>query len=177
MNTNNWMKGVLAMLGSALIGLMLVRVAAAANPEPVVVEVEFIAAVTIAGTNPLQFRLLDVAMLGGETVVIATNSAVTDANNNVVGPAPAAARFDTTAVATRAINILVDNFFGGTYYNLGTWTCDYNGGGAGACDGAGLSETAVAGTIEVRVGVTLTGLGGALSVLDNGSFDLTITYE
>ena len=177
MNSNYWIKGAPAILGSVLLGLMFVRVAAAANPEPVVVEVEFIAAVTIAETNAMQFGMLDVGMLVTETVAIATDSSVTDANDNVVGPAPSAATFNTTAVPARAINLLVENISNGTYYTLGSWSCDYDGDTAGACNGGGLSETSVAGSIQVRVGVTLTGLGSAIAGGDNGSFDLTITYE
>jgi len=87
--TNICMESFPALLGAALISLVLSTAAVAANPEPVTVEVEFIAPVTIAETNALAFGMLDVAMLVAQTVAIATDSTVTDVNNNVVGPAPA----------------------------------------------------------------------------------------
>lgn len=167
----------MAVVASALLGLTIATVASAANPEPVTVEVEWAAAITISETNALQFGLLDSAMLATQTVVIAPDSTVTDTNNNVIGGTQAAARFDTTATPTKSINILVDNVTNGTYYTLGGWMCDYNGGADAACDGAGMSATSVAGSIEVRVGATLTALGSAADGADNGSFDITITYQ
>ncbi len=166
------------MAGSALLGLSIATVARAANPEPVVVNVEWVAAITIAETSALQFGLLDVLMADTETVVIATDGTVTDANNNVTGGTQAAARFNTTAAPGKGITILVDNIGNGTYYTLGSFICDYDADTAGACDGAGLSETSVAGTIEVRVGATLTkNATPAVAGADDGSFDLTITYQ
>ncbi|MDX1405509.1 MAG: DUF4402 domain-containing protein [Woeseiaceae bacterium] len=178
MKSKGFLKSIAAVAGSALLGLTVAKVAVAANPEPVVVEVEWVAAITIAETNPLQFGLLDVAMADTETVVIATDGGVTDANNNVTGGTQAAATFNTTAAPGKAITILVDNIGNGTYYTLGSFTCDYDGDTAGACDGGGLSETSVAGSIEVRVGATLTkNSTPAVAGADNGSFDLTITYQ
>ncbi len=89
-----------------------------------------------------------------------------------------AARFETSAVSGRAITILVDSISNGTYYTLGSFVCDYDGDTAGACDGGGLSETSVAGpTVIVRVGATLTWFAAASAGVDNGSFDLTMTYQ
>lgn len=178
MRLRGFVNGILAVAGSALLGLSIATVARAANPEPVVVEVEWVAAITIAETNALQFGLLDVAMADTETVVIATDNTVTDANSNVTGGTQAAATFNTTAAPSKGINILVDNIGNGTYYTLGSFTCDYNGGSSGACDGGGLNETSVSGSIQVRVGATLTkNATPAVAGADNGSFDLTITYQ
>ena len=171
------MKGFFAVTGSALLGLTIATVARAANPEPVVVEVEWVAAITIAETNALQYGLLDVAMANGETVVIAPDGTVTDAASNVTGGTQAAATFNTTAAPSKAITILVDSVTPGTYYTLGTFMCDYNAGTDAACDGTGMSATSAAGTIEVRVGATLTGAGSAVAGADNGSFNLTISYQ
>jgi hypothetical protein len=171
-------KGIIVATGSALLGLMLATVANAANPEPVVVEVEWAAAITISETNALQFGLLDSAMADTETVIIAPDSTVTDASSNVAGGTQAAATFDTTAVPSKGITILVDNIGNGTYYTLGTFMCDYNAGADGACDGGGMSETSVSGSTEVRVGATLTkNAVPAVDGADNGSFDLTISYQ
>jgi hypothetical protein len=171
-------KGIIAATGSALMGLMLATIANAANPEPVVVEVEFVAAITIGETNALQFGLLDVAMADTETVVIAPDGGETDANNNFVGGTRGAATFNTTAAPSKGITILVDNISGGTYYSLGTFMCDYDGGSAAACGTPGMSETSAAGTRVVRVGATLTkNSTPATAIVDNGSFDLTLTYQ
>ena len=173
----NWTKKIVAILGSGLIGLMLSTVTYAANPEPVVVRVEFVAPITIAETANLEFGLLDTGMLLNETVVIAPGGGVTDAAGRVVGGSQTAATFDTQAPASKAITIQVTSPGNGTNYTLGTWTCDYNGGTIGDCL-AGILETSVGGAgIVVRVGVTLTGAGGAPAGVDDGSFSLTITYD
>ncbi len=177
MKTDVWMKGLLATMGSALLGLMFATGANAANTEQVDVEVTWISAITIAETGALRFGLLDVAMLGTETVAIDTLSNVSDPQNNVAGGTQAAATFNTTAVAANLITILVDNIVDGADYTLGSFVCDYDGDTAAACDGAGMSETSIGGTIVVRVGATLTADGGATAGVDNGSFDLTIHYQ
>ncbi len=177
MSTYNRIKRFLAILGSSLVGLMLSTVAYAANPEPVVVGVEFVAPITISETTNLEFGLLDLNMIAAETVVIAPGGGVTDAAGRVVGGTQTAATFDTQGAAGKPITIQVTSPSAGTNYTLGTWTCDYDGGTIGDC-GAGISETSAAGPgIVVRVGVTLTGAGGAVAGADNGSFDLTITYD
>ena len=166
-----------AIVGSALIGLMLSNSSNAANPEPVTVQVAFVAPITITETNQLEFGSLDVAMLATETVTIDPDNTVTDGFGNVIGGTQASAKADATATTGRNINILVDTVVAGTYYTLATWMCDYNGGVDAACDGVGMSTTSVAGATEVRVGVTLTGLGGAVAGDDDGSFNLTVAYE
>jgi len=176
-NTYIWMKRLLAILGSGLIGAMLSTGAYAANPEPVVVGVEFVAPLTISESTNLEFGLVDTNMILNETIVIAPGGGVTDAAGRILGGTQTAATFTTRAATGKPITIQVTNINAGTYYNLGTWTCDYNGGSSGDC-GVGINETSAAGPgIVVRVGVTLTGLGGALEVADDGSFDLTITYD
>ncbi len=176
-NNYNWMKKFLAVLGSSLIGLMLSTVTYAVNPEPVVVGVEFVAPITIGEVTNLEFGLLDLNMIVSETVVIAPGGGVTDAAGRVVGGTQTAATFNTQAAALKAITVQVTLPVAGANYTLGTWRCDYNLGTEGDCL-AGISETSAAGPgIEVRVGVTLTGLGGAAEVVDDGSFDLTIVYN
>ncbi len=175
--TKIFLMGFVAIMGSALIGLMLSNSSDAANPEPVTVQVAFVAPITITETNPLEFGSLDVGMLVTETVVIAPDNSVTDTFGNVIGGTQASAKADANATTGRAINILVDTVVAGTYYTLATWMCDYNGGADVACDGAGMSTTSVAGDTEVRVGVTLTSLGGAIAGDDDGSFNLTVAYE
>ena len=177
MNTDNWMKKILAILGSSLVGLMLSTVTYATNPEPVVVGVEFVAPLTISETTNLEFGLLDLNMIASETVVIAPGGGLTDAAGRVVGGTQTAATFDTQGAAGKPITIRVTSPSAGAFYTLGTWTCDYNGGTIGDCF-AGIAATTVGGAgIVVRVGVTLTGLGGATAGEVNGNFDLTITYD
>jgi len=177
-NTSNWMKRFAAIAGSALIGLIFAAGAYAANPEPVVVGVEFVAPLTITETTNLEFGLVDTNLAALETIVIAPGGGVTDAAGRLIGAIPrTAATFTTRAAANKAITIQVTSPSAGAFYTLGTWTCDYDGGTIGDC-GAGISETSAAGAaIVVRVGVTLTGLGGATETADDGSFELTITYD
>ena len=93
MNTDHWMKGLLAVLGSSLTGLMLSTVTYAANPETVVVGVEFGPPLTISTTTPMEFGLLDENMILNETVVIAPDGVVTDAANRVLDGNQNAATF------------------------------------------------------------------------------------
>ena len=166
-----------AVLGSALIGLMLSNSSKAANPEAIVVQVAFVAPISITETNLLEFGSLDVAMGAGEQVIIAPDNSVTDASSNVIGGTQASAKADVIATPGRPINVLVDNVTNGADYTLITWMCDYNAGVDAVCDGVGMSTTSVAGPTEVRIGVTLDGNGGATAGDDNGSFDLTVAYE
>lgn len=175
--TKIFLMSFVAIVGSALIGLMLSTKTDAANPEAIVVQVAFVAPISITETNQLEFGSLDVAMLATETVIIAPDNSVTDAFSNVVGGTQASAKADAIATPGRPINVLVDNVTNGADYALATWICDYNAGADVACDGAGMSTTSVAGPTEIRVGVTLTGNGGATAGDDNGSFDLTVAYE
>ena len=173
------MKHITAISGFALIGLMLATSVDAANPEPIVVQVAFVAPITITETNPLQFGALDVAMGLTETVIIAPDGSVTDGSANVIGGTQAAATANVVATPGRAINILVDTVTTGTGYTLHTWMCDYDGdiAGGGACDVGGLSETSVAGSIEVRVGVTLESDAAPVVGDQDGGFELTVAYE
>ncbi len=172
-------ENVLGISGSVLIGLMFATSVDAANPEPVVVQVAFVAPITITETNPLEFGALDVAMGLTEQVIIAPDGSLTDLSANVIGGVQAAATANVVATPGRAINILVDTVTDGTGYFLTAWMCDYDGdiAGGGACDGAGLSETSVPGTIEVRVGATLESDAAPVAGDQDGGFELTVAYE
>ena len=176
MKTINVMKGFLAIIGSALFGLMLATVADAANPEQVPVAVEFVDPITITENNALQYGLLDQNLNGGEMVIIAPDGAVTDAFSRVVGGTQAAADLTVDATAARSITILVDNITNNTGYTLGTFMCNYDGAASdSACDGAGYGETTI-GSATLLVGATLTGDGNAIVGVFNGNFDVTVTY-
>ncbi len=177
--TSTCMKGLLAILGSALIGLMLVTGADANNPEPVTVDMTFVDPITITENESLRFGLLDVAMANLETVVIAPNDGLTDAGGNVLGGTQAAADLTVAASTLMSITILVDNVSPATGYTLGTWMCNYNTGTDTPCDGAGYSETtpAASTTATLLVGVTLTGNGSAVAGNDDSTFDVTVTYQ
>jgi hypothetical protein len=175
---SNWLKRFAVIAGSALLGLTLATGTNAANPETVTVNVEWAAAITISNPVNLRFGLLDSAMADTEFVIIAPDGTETDAGSNFVGGTRGAATFDTTATPSKAITILVDSVVNGTYYSLGSFICDYNGGADAPCDGAGMSETSATGSTVLRVGATLTRNAVASPTgTDNGSFDLTITYQ
>ena len=166
-----------AVLGSALIGLMLSNSSHALNPEPIVVQVAFVAPITITASTPLTFGSLDVATAIGETVIIAPDGGVTQSTPGiVVGGVQAAATANTVATLGRPINILVDNVTSGLGYDLHTWMCEYSAGAPGACDAGGMSETSEAGGTQVRVGVTLQ-IDVIPTACDrNGVFYLTLSY-
>jgi hypothetical protein len=172
----NQSKSVLAVVGCALAVFLFGGSANATNPEPVVAEVEWVAAVTIAETNALQFGLLDVNMLNLETVVIAPNSSLTDASSRVAGGTQAAAALTVGAEAGRTIDILVDTIVSNTGYTLGSFVCNYDGGADTGCSGASYSDTSVL-SATLLVGATLTGNGTAAPGVANGSFNVTVTYQ
>ena len=176
MKTYNWLKSFLAILGSALVGLMLATVAYAANPETVTVDVEFVAPITIATVNSLSFGLLDVNLAVAETIVIAPNDAVTDAAGRVLGGTQEAAEVTVTATTAKTITILVDTIVNNTGYTLGTFICKYDTGADTACDGAGYTATSVA-TGPLLVGATLTYAATPAAGVVNGSFNVTVSYQ
>jgi hypothetical protein len=169
------MKSFLATLGSALIGLIFAASVYAA-PEQVPVEVEFVDSVSITGDSELKFGLLNVSLAGGETVIIAPDDSVTDASNRVVGGKQRAADLTVTATASQSITILVDTIVSGAGYTLASFVCKYDTGADTACDGAGYSAISVA-NATLKVGVTLTGNGSAVVGVDNGSFNVTVSYQ
>ncbi len=178
MNNKFSMKKFAALLGSILIGLMLATSAWAANPEPVIIEVEFVAPVTITENNALQYGLLDANMVSPQLVTITPAGVVTDASSNVLGGSQAAANLTVDATASQAINILVDNISSGAGYTMGAFRCDYNGASESSCDGTGLDIASSLGSAVVRVGATLTGIVAGASVgTFNGSFDVTVSYQ
>jgi hypothetical protein len=170
------MKGLLAILGSAPIGLMLGTGADAANPEPVTVGMNFVDPITIAKTVNLQFGLLDLNMALNDTVTINPDDTWSDPQTNVVGGTQAAARLTITATAAQSITITADNPSNGTYYNLDSFMCNYAAAGSdSACD-TGYTETSVA-SATLLVGAKLTGLSGAVASTDDSTFDVTVTYQ
>jgi hypothetical protein len=173
----NQSRSFLAVVGCALAGFLFAGSTSAANPEPVVAEVEWVAPVTITETNALQYGLLDVNMLNLQTVVIAPDGAVTDANSNVVAGTQAAAALTVSAEAGKTIDIEVDTIVDGTGYSLINFQCNYNGAvGDSGCSGGSYAETAVL-SATLLVGATLEGDGAALAGFANGSFNVTVTYQ
>ena len=178
MNTSTRMKRFAAIAGSALMGLMFAT-SANANPENVVVEVTFVAAITISEQGSLKFGLLDVAMANAEEVIIAPNDNLTDDDSNVISGTQEAADLTITATVGAPINILIDNVLPASpdNYDLGTWMCEYDALSAQACDSGGWDVASATAPGLLRVGVTLTGNGAGLTGVDNSTFDVTVTYQ
>ena len=175
MKTSNWLRRCAAIVGSALMGLMLASGANALNPEPVVAQVTFANPITITEVNSLQWGTLD-HNLNLETIIIAPNSTVTGTGTAfVIGATPAAANL-TVGATPGGITILVDTIVSGAGYALSAFLCDYNGGTVTPCDGAGYSETSAT-SVVLLVGATLTGNGNAVVGTDNITFDVTVTYQ
>ena len=170
------MMGLLAILGPALIGLMLVTGADAANPEPVTVGMDFVDPITITEVSALRYGILD-QTLNTETIIIAPNSGVSGTGTGLIlGGTRAAANLTVTATASQTISILVDNPLPGAGYGLGTFMCKYGAGSDTACDGSGYSETSAA-SVTLLIGATLTGDNTAVAGNADGSFDVTVTYQ
>jgi hypothetical protein len=177
-NTNIFMKRFAAILGSALIGLMLATGANAANPETVPVDVTFVAPITITAVSSLKFGLLDVGMAATNTITIAAGGGVSDPQGNIVGGTQAAASMTITSIGSTGITITADSPIDGAYWTLGAFNCDYDGAGSDTACGSGYDVTSPAGGIAtLLVGATLTAIGGAVAAPDNGSFDVTVVYQ
>ncbi len=170
------MKGLLAILGSALIGLMLATGADAVT-EPVTVDMNFVDPISITPVNQLQFGVLDVA-LNLETIIIATNDGVSGTGTALIlGGTQAAADLTIAATASQTLSILVDNVTPFTGYTLTAFICKYGAGSDTACDGAGYTATAVGSSATLKIGATLTGDNTATAGNADGSFDVTIVYQ
>ena len=172
--TSTCMKGLLAILGSALIGLMLGTGADAANPEPVTVGMDFVDPITITENGSLRFGLLDQA-LNTETIIIAPNSSVSGTGTGLIlGGTQAAASLTVTASASQTLTILIDTIVSGTGYALSAFVCNYNSGTDTACNS--YTPTSVA-SATLLIGATLTGDNLAVAGAANGSFNVTVAYQ
>jgi len=168
------MKRFAAIMGSALMGLMLTTGANAANPENVVAQVTFANPVTITEVNSLQFGIIDVA-LNLETITIGTDDSVGGTGAAlVIGGTKAAAELTIAAEASQVLTILVDTIVPFTGYTLGSFVCNYNTGTDTACNI--YTPTAVA-SAPLLIGATITGTNSALAGPADGSFNVTLAYQ
>ena len=173
MNTNIRMKRFLAILGSALMGLMLATVARAAV-ENVVAQVTFADPVSIVEVNSLQFGIID-HVLNTETIILGTDDSVSGTGSGlVIGGTQAAAELTITAEVSQVLTILISGIVDGTGYALSAFVCKYNGGTDTACNS--LTPTAVA-SAPLLIGATLTGDNLAVPGTADGSFNVTILYQ
>jgi hypothetical protein len=169
---------IAALAGAAMVGLVGVG-AYAANPEPVEVEVQFVAPITISEVSALRFGLVDLNMANGESLTIATDGTVSGDTGRLLNNDQGAADLTVGATAGELIDIVVGNINDGTYYTLSAFECNYNGNGASTdCEaGGGQTETSVA-SASLTIGVTMTKSGApAAAGVDNGSFDVTVAYQ
>ncbi len=175
MNTDIWMKKFLAILGSALMGLMLANVSYA-TLEVVTAEVTFAGAISFTPVNQLQYGVIDEA-LNLETIIIATDDGVTGTGLSlIIGGTRLAADLTITATAGPTLSILVNNILPGAGYTLTAFICKYAAEADTACDVGGYTATAVAGG-TLKIGATLTGDGSATAGNRDGTFDVTVTYQ
>lgn len=170
------MKIALKTLLVSMIALLPVLNCSAAV-DTVVVNVEFVAPVTLATNTNLNFGKLDLNMAAAETVIVNTADTVTaDAGANVIGGAPTSADLTVTATAAQTVVISVAQNTAGTYWAVSAFKCAYDGGAVTACNGAGYNVTSVASAV-LKIGATLTGAGSAVAGVDNGSIDVTAVYQ
>ncbi len=169
------MKGLLAILGPALIGLMLVTGADANNPEPVTVSMDFVDPITITEIGSLRYGVLD-QVLNTETIIIAPDSTVSGTGTGLIlGGTQAAANLTVTASASLTLTILIDTIVDGTGYALSAFMCNYD---TDASDTACNSYTPTAvGSATLLIGATLTGNNLATPGAANGSFNVTVAYQ
>lgn len=171
-----WVKILIAVPVCSILGVLAGNSAAAASPEPVVVQVTFVEPISVSGVGALQYGLLEQSFVNPDVVVIAPDSTVTDTANRVVGGVQAAASLTVTATPDYAITILIDSVVNGTGYALGTFICNYNAGTDTVCGGAGYSETSVA-SATLLVGASISGDGLAVVGAADGSFNVTVSYQ
>lgn len=147
-----------------------------AETKNIETQVEFVAPVEITETNGLQFGMISTELANLETIIIGTDSTVTDSNGRVLGGTQLAAKLTVAATVSKSINIVVNNIVGNNGYGLDSFQCSYNGGVAKTCDGAGTNEVA-AGTATLEIGARLVGNGSTTAGIYNGSFDVLVAYN
>ena len=175
MNSNNILRAAFAALAGSL--CLMAATTASAAVESVNANVEFVAPITLSEVNPLAFGLLDAALAASETIIISPTDGVSGTGTGrIVGGVREAAELTVAATASQPITIVVDNISSGAGYVLSAPTCKYDGGSDTACGGAGMSASSGAST-SLLVGATLTGNGSASVGVDNGSFDVTVSYQ
>jgi hypothetical protein len=148
-----------------------------ANPEPVTVNVTFVAPITITEVADLNFGLVSTDIIN-ETVIIQTDGTRGSTNNALLLGAGLSHPADVTITATvgLAVTIVVDSLGAGTGYTLSLPTCKYGAASEAAC--SSLSTTSLA-SATMLIGMTLTGnnndVGSATAV--TSSFNVTMTYN
>jgi hypothetical protein len=159
------------------LAIVLVAPTAGAAVESINANVEFVSPITLTEVNALGFGLLDVNLAAAQTIIISPTDVVTGTGvARIVGGVREAAEATVAATASQPITIIVGNFVDGVGYALSAPLCAYDGGAATACGGAGMSATSAA-SAALLVGATLTGNGSAAVGVDNGSFDVTVSYQ
>lgn len=175
MKTMKLMKGLLGIVGSAVLGLTIASVAHA-DTESVVAQVTFADPVTITENNALQYGVID-QVLNTETIIIAPDSSLSGTGTGLIlGDTQAAANLTVTATASQTLSIQVGSIVNGTGYALSGFTCNYNGGTDTACQAAPHTPSSVA-SATLLVGATLTGDNNAVAGAADGSFVVTVTYQ
>jgi hypothetical protein len=181
MNASNWMKRFAAIAGSALMGLMFATGANAANPEPVPVEVEWVAPVAIVENATMSFGWLATGTPASETVTMNTDDTYSEsAAGTVIGGTQTAAQVTITVANTTPITILVDSIGSGTYYTLGAFMCSYATAPDEICDSeydVTSSATSSSSGDIIEIGATLTVQGTPAVGTDDTTFDVTVTYQ
>jgi hypothetical protein len=178
MNASNWMKRFAAIAGSALMGLTLTIGANAANPETIPVDVTFVAPIGISAVTNLNFGLVDVAFVDPDTITVNPDSSFSESASNIVGGTKAAASMTITSIGSTGITITADTPTNGTYWTLGSFTCNYDAGSDTACGSGYNVGSSVSGVATLLVGAVLTGVvGGASAGADPGSFEVTVIYQ
>ena len=139
------------------------------------VDLEFVEPITLTETNALQFGL--VSTDAENTNILSINSAgdVGGLSSLFIGGVQAAAAITVTASNLNTLEIIINNIVNGQGYTLGTFVCDYNGGGESGCSSA-MNVSSVASGV-LLIGATLTADGTDVAGTANGSFDIVITYQ
>ncbi len=176
MNTKFWMKKFLAIIGSALMGLVLATGVYAA--ENVVAQVKFADPIAIVEDSPMQFGVLDVNLANTETIILAPDDGVSGSGLGlIIGGTQLAADLTITATAGPTLSILVDAILAGAGYTLTDFICKYAAEADAPCDVGGYTATAVGASATLKIGATLTGNTFAVAGNADGSFNVTVIYQ
>lgn len=175
MKLSKFAQGIVAIAGSAALGLSIATIAEAANPETVTAQVTFADPVTITTNNALQYGVID-QVLNTETITIAPDSSTSGTGTGLIlGGTQAAASLDVSSTSGNTLTILIDNIVNGTGYALSAFVCNYDAGTDTACNSYTPSSTGANKTL--LIGATLTGDNNAVPGAANGSFNVTIAYQ
>lgn len=176
---NKLLKGAAVALGTSA---MMVAGTSLATTLSRTATVTFISPVVISEDSAMNFGSVQTGGTVGQTLILSSaGGALTGTASALYVAGSQQGIYDVDANASQTLEIWVDNYVTATVVPSAA-TCNYDGGGAGTCDGSGNKLTSQAagtggGSKKLHVGMTLTLAGTETAQAYTPGFDITVNYE